>query len=110
MAGSKEQRQTLRLALITGLVLDQIDDLCVKVEALSTAGAEEVTDFLKCIRENHKKDVSAPNSALFMVISKFLTCLSPEKDVRHAATFANEAGHTRATVARVQKCSIATKV
>ena len=90
-AGNREQRQALRLSLICGLVLDQVDDSFSEIDSLSTAGSESIADFLRCVRENRKKDLAGEDSAFHAMVSKFISCLSPDGDLRHAATFANEA-------------------
>ena len=91
-AGNREQRQALRLSLICGLVLDQVDDSFSEIDSLSTAGSESIPDFLKCVRENRKKDLAGPDSAFHAMVSRFISCLmNPDGGLRHAATFANEA-------------------
>ncbi|OLP87675.1 hypothetical protein AK812_SmicGene31093 [Symbiodinium microadriaticum] len=79
----------LRLALDCGLILDQIDDAFSEVDTLSSAGSESISEFLKCLRENRSKDSSGPDAA-FSAMQKFLGCLNPEGDLRHALTFPNE--------------------
>ena len=50
--GCKEQRHMLRLALIAGLVVDRVDDLCPNMEILSSPGADDISDFHKSLWEN----------------------------------------------------------
>jgi len=94
MAGNREQRQALRLALLVGLTLDQVADSYGEVETLSSAGSEGIAEFLKAVRSNRAKDPAGADSAFTGMMLKFYSCLNPDGDLRHAATFANDSGLT----------------